>query len=393
MTASAPALTGDRATANFIGYSTALSSIGLVVGVLGPTLPGLAAQTHSTLSGISVLFVAKSGGYLAGSLLAGRLYDRIPGHPIMAVAGGLMAASLALTPLTPWLWLLAAVTALLGMAEAWTDVGSNTLIVWTYRERVSPFMNGLHFAFGLGAFLAPLIVERAMAWGGGIAGAYWVLALLALPPALWLLRQPSPAGHRAAEAGRGEPVRYGLVALCVTCFFFYVGSEVSFGAWVFTYANVTGLADAASGAYLTSAFWGALTLGRLISIPLATRFRPRTLLVADLAGGLLSLSLAALWPGQAWALWVSAIGMGLSMASIFPTLMAFASRRIALSGQITSLFFIGGSLGGTALPWLIGQLFEPLGPGVVLAVILAGLVLDTAAFAALLVLAPRPASG
>lgn len=390
---------GQRhATGNLVGYYLALAGIGLAASVLGPTLPALAAQTNTTLSGISLLFVAKSSGYLAGSLVVGRLYDRLAGHPIMFGAGLLLAAALALTPLVPWLWVLVAISAALGMAESGIDVGSNTLLVWTYGERVGPYMNGLHFAFGLGAFVAPLIVERAMTWSGGITWAYWVLAVLMLPPALWLVGRPSPAGHRAAETGPRQPVRYGLVALFVACFFFYVGSEWAFGAWIFSYASASGLsagaargAEAATGAYLTSAFWGALTIGRLAAIPLAARLRPRTILALDLAGSLLSAGLAAVWPDQGWLLWVSAVGTGFFMASFFPTLMSFASRRIALTGRITSLFFIGGSLGGMALPWLIGQLFEPVGPWVVPAVVLAGIALNAAAFLALVVLAPQPA--
>ena len=51
---------------------------------LGPTLPGLAEQTHTALGAISLLFTAHALGYMLGSFLGGRLYDRIPGHPVMA---------------------------------------------------------------------------------------------------------------------------------------------------------------------------------------------------------------------------------------------------------------------------------------------------------------------
>jgi FHS family Na+ dependent glucose MFS transporter 1 len=374
------------------GYYGAIAGIGLMAAVLGPTLPGLAEQTGSSLSQISALFVAKSVGYLSGSVVAGRLYDRAPGHPILALAVVVSAVSLAAVPLAPWLWLLVAVSAVLGAAEAAIDVGGNTLVVWTYGDRVGPYMNGLHFAFGLGAFLAPLIVAQAMAWSGGIAWAYWALAILVLPPVLWLARRRSPAIRGGTGAAQAGPIRYGIIALVVICFFFYVGSEVGFGAWVYTYATRLGLADEASAAYLTAAFWGALTAGRLLSIPLALRFRPRAILAVDLAGCLLSVGLVLVWPASSLALWAGAIGAGLFMASIFPTLMSFASRRIPMTGQIASLFFIGSSLGGTALPWLIGQLFEPAGPGSAMQIIFAGVALDAVAFTALLVFAPQPAS-
>lgn len=383
----------EPAWRRLVGYYSALAAIGLAASVLGPTLPGLAAQTGATLSQISILFVARSAGYLAGSWAVGRLYDRLPGHPIMALAILALALGLAAIPLAPWLWLLAALMGLLGLAEAATDVGSNTLIVWTYGEAVGPYMNGLHFAFGVGASLAPVVVAQASTLSGGIQWAYWGLAVLVLPPALWVLRLPSPAMRAAAPTAQTGPVRYGLVALFVACFFFYVGSEVSFGAWVYTYAEKLGLADPTSAAYLTAVFWGALTAGRLLSIPLAVRVRPRVILLTALLGCWLSAGVVWLLPGSTAALWAGAVGVGFFMAPVFPTLMAFASRRMALTAQITSLFFIGASLGGTALPWLIGQLVEPFGPRPIMGVIFAGILLDGLAFLALMRLAPHPLSG
>ena len=69
-----------------IGYYAAFVALGLASASLGPTLPGLALHTQSRLAQISSLFAARSLGYLVGSLLGGRLYDRIPGHPVMALA-------------------------------------------------------------------------------------------------------------------------------------------------------------------------------------------------------------------------------------------------------------------------------------------------------------------
>jgi hypothetical protein len=55
---------------------------------------------------------------------------------------------------------------------------------------------------------------------------------------------------------------------------------------------------------------------------------------------------------------------------------------MTISGKITGIFLVGTSLGGLFLPWLIGQLFEPLGP----AVMPAALLLDLIAAAGLMLL-------
>jgi FHS family Na+ dependent glucose MFS transporter 1 len=384
----------QRPTAYLIAYYAALVTIGLLVGSLGPTLQGLAAQTGSTLAAISVLFVARSTGYILSTSLIGRVFDRLPGHPLMAGAVVGIALCLALTPLAPWLALLVALMAVLGAMESTVDVGGNTLLVWAFseqRDRVGPYMNGLHFAFGVGAFLSPIVVAQAISLGGGIAWGYWILAALVLPVALLILRVPSPAApaksHEAARSGASNRT---LVVLIAAFYFLYVGAEVGFGGWAATYATRTGLADEASAAYLTSAFWGALTAGRLLAIPLAARVRPRTLIAANVLGSLLSVGLALLWQGSAAALWAAALGAGLSMASTFPTMLTMAERRLQLTGALTSTFFLGAGLGGMFVPWLIGQLFEPFGPPAALVLIFSTLVGMAAVFAVIVLLAPGP---
>jgi FHS family Na+ dependent glucose MFS transporter 1 len=259
-------------------------------------------------------------------------------------------------------------------------------------------MNGLHFFFGVGSFVGPLIVALVVEAGGRSTAAYWVLALLVLPVIAWLFGLPSPSVPAAREqeqpveeserssARAGEGLLVGLIALLLLL---YVAAEAAFGGWIYTYAVALDLSDGATAAYLTSAFWGALTLGRLLGIPLAARFRPRAILLADLAGCLVSTGILLLWPGSREVLWVGSLGLGLSMASIFPTAISLAERRVRITGQVTAWFLIGSSVGAMLLPWLIGQLFEPVGPQVTIWIILLDLAAAVGMLAALLTVSDR----
>jgi FHS family Na+ dependent glucose MFS transporter 1 len=175
-----------------------------------------------------------------------------------------------------------------------------------------------------------------------------------------------------------------LVFLVALFFFLYVGAEVGFGGWISSYVLALELYDEATAAYLTSAFWGALTLGRLISIPITARLRPRVVLLSDLAGCLVSVALIVLWPDSALAIWVGTLGIGLAMASIFPVTLSFAERRMPITGKVTGFFFVGASLGGMTLPWLIGQLFEGMGPQVTMTIVLVDLMAGLAVLVGLL---------
>jgi len=380
-----------------IGYCAAFIALGLATAALGPTLADLASNTQATLSQISYGFTATALGYLLGSFLGGRLYDRRPGNPVMGVMLLLIALSMALIPLIRVLWLLIGLLLLLGMFEGALDVGGNTLLVWLHGEKVGPYMNALHFFFGVGAFLSPVVVARTLAASGGITWAYWTLALLIVPVAVAMLRLSSPSSPADALATPGgspavAPRRTSalLVTLIAVFFFLYVGSETSFGGWIATYARASGLGDATTAAYLTSVFWGALTLGRLLSIPLAARLRPRTLLLGDLLGCLLSVLVVIAWPGAPAALWIGTFGAGFSMASIFPTMISFAGRHMKTTGKTTAWFFVGGSSGGMLIPWLIGQWFESTGPQVTVFMVLASLILNLAMFGVIIRFVRKP---
>ncbi len=382
-----PALRADRWPST-IGYFAVFVVLGMETSILGPTLPGLAQQTAAQLAAISYLFTGHALGYMVGSFFGGRLYDRVPGHLVVVAMLALMAAVLILVPWIPVLWLLIPAWILLGVSGGALDVGGNTLLIWVHGRQVGPFMNALHFFFGVGSFLIPIIVAQAMALTGSFPWAYRVLALLLVPVALWMARVPSPAspnatnGQAGTERQAGADTRTGVdarrtVILICLLLGLYVGAEAAFGGWIYTYALALDLNDATTAAYLTSAFWGALTVGRLLAIPLATRFRPRSILLTDLAGCLVSAGILLLGSGSTTATWLGAMGLGLSMASVFPTAMSLAEHHIPITGQVTGWFLVSASIGGMLLPWLIGQLFEPVGPQMTMLAILLDLVAAT----------------
>ncbi|MEJ2349389.1 MAG: hypothetical protein P8Y03_06365, partial [Anaerolineales bacterium] len=215
------------------------------------------------------------------------------------------------------------------------------------------------------------------------------LGLVQIPPiAAWLVRVPSPGAPKTSSqdpSGQASPL---LVFLVAAFFFLYVAAEASFGGWIFTYARSLkfsgGAFSVTTAAYLTSVFWGALTLGRLLSIPLAARLRPRTILFGGLLGCLISLGPILILPASDVVLWIGSFGLGLFMASIFPTTFAFAERRMPISGRITGLFFVGVGTGAMTVPWLVGQLFETLGPRALPYILSIDLLLGVAVLIALL---------
>ncbi len=352
----------NKKTNATIAYFSAFIGLGLISAVLGPTLPALAELTQSSFGEISILFLAHSLGYFVGSLVGGYLLDRVSGHPVLVVALIGAAILLAAMPVTSLLWLLAGIVFVTGFARGIVDVGGNTLLVWVHGEKVGPFMNALHLFYGIGAFLAPVIIAQAILVSGGISWGYWVIAILLIPPIGQLVFVQSPSAIKKEADATMEISAWQLVFLMALFIFCYSSLANIFGGWIYSYSLESGLANETIAAYLTSIFWGAFTLGRVISIPVATRYQPKLILKADLLGSLLSVSMMLIFPKSMVAIWVGSAGLGLSVASMFPTIISLAERYVEISGKITSRFVIGSALGGMLPPWIVGQLFDTTGP-------------------------------
>lgn len=364
-------------------YYLLFIGLGLGSAVFGPTLPRLAEQTGSSLGAMGFLFFAGSFGSLGGTLVGGRLYDRLHGHRILGMAQVTSALLLVLFPIVPRLWLLAVVVAAKGIADGVVNTGANTLLTWTHGERVGPFMNGLHFCFGLGAFLAPFFVAQAMRFSVAYPWVFWGLAAFNLLAGLRMLilpGRPTPL-PRPAQAvsgtARTDSLRIVVAALFL---FFYVGAEIAFGGWLYTYATTLGLAEAAAAAYMTSFFWLSFTVGRLLSIATAARFAPRRIVLAALLGCLAFVALLLAVPGSPAVLWVTAIGLGFCMAPVWPTGFTLVGQTVHLDARTTSLVLLGDSMGALVLPWLVGQVLDVTGPRALVYLVLASLAANLVTF-------------
>lgn len=165
-------------------YYISFIMLGLISLVEGPALPSFAKNTSSTLDEISLIFIFGPLGFSLGSYFGGRAYDRLSGHHLMAFTLITIAVGAFLLPTIQNLWLLPLILFILGLAKGVLDVGCNALLPWLHGKKGGPFMNGLHFFFGLGALLAPLILGNILVATGGILWTFRIFALVSLPIAV-----------------------------------------------------------------------------------------------------------------------------------------------------------------------------------------------------------------
>lgn len=349
-----------------IFYFICFIIIGIIVSITGPMLPMLSENTDVPIGNLGILFTAGSFGFVITSFLGGWLFDQFKAHRIMFIGFVITIVGLIFIPIMPYFALLLIIFGLNGFANNFIDLGANTLIVWVHRAKVGPYLNALHFFFGVGATIGPLLVTITRAANGkATPWPFWISAIACVPLAIiaFFLKSPDPiVAQKEKGSNKVEKTNYKLVILFASILFLYVGGEIGFGNWIFTYATKIGVATIAQADLMTSVFWGSLTLGRLISIPLIRKLNPLQMLSINFAGWVLGILIILIFPRSSVALWTGTIVLGFFMSSIFPMVFAIAERTLVFTGKVSGLIYVGNSLGGMILPFLMGKLFATVAP-------------------------------
>lgn len=246
-------------------------------------------------------------------------------------------------------------------------------------------MQALHFSFALGAFLAPLLAKlalgppaaagnrteaagdrseplfgvpdnRSLLWAYAVIATYIFVVSILLFALLFIKRSQQEKAKTTAQRSRRAKYHNALLGLLFLFFFFYVGAEVTYGSYVFSFATAhAGLAEA-EAAGLNSAFWGAFAACRGLAVFCAACLRPGTMIVLSNAGSLLSSLLLVLFNRSPACLWAATAVYGASMATTFPSGISWVEQYTAIHGKAAAFFVVGAALGEMAIPGVIGIL-------------------------------------
>ncbi len=348
-----------------IGYFGVYFSLGAIVASLGPTLPSLAQNTQVGIAAISILFTTRSLGYLGGSLLGGYLYDHRHGHHVITIALISSALSLTLVPHMLVLLWLASLFFVLGISLGVLDVGANTHITKTRSENVGPYLNAMFFFAGLGGFLIPLYLGAV-----NLRLSYYGIALFLLLLAALVFFTPEPKIINSTETQKTHTKHTPTFIAFALLAFLFIGAETSYGGWLFTYFQNSGLGSQKSAYTITSVFWLAVMFGRILAIPIAARVRLHKIIPLYLIGATTNAAILFFFREISLAVWIGSIGMGLSIAALFPSTYTLVQQKIHLTGKMTGIVWACGSFGAMFIPWLIGQEIETRGPASMMLIML-----------------------
>ncbi|NVO31697.1 sugar MFS transporter [Hymenobacter lapidiphilus] len=270
---------------------------------------------------------------------------------------------------------------------------------------LSPLIGGLILFGGstvLKAQLAQLPLEQRLNEEAALVKPLYIglavfLAVLAL--LFFVVRLPeieslpadddAAAAQAAAETGRSSALSFRHLTLGVVAIFVYVGVEVGIGSFIIRYGEAqdirqlsgftqelvrilslaTNWAAAlfgntpeaidtsagftkAVGAVLVASYWFGVMVGRIIGIPLLSRFDARKLLAGVCAAGVALVVLSIFSQGET-ALWLVVL-CGLCNAIIWPVVFPLAITGLGRFTKQGSSYLIMAIVGGAIIPPLMG---------------------------------------
>uniref|UniRef100_A0A8D2MNE7 Major facilitator superfamily domain containing 4A n=1 Tax=Zonotrichia albicollis TaxID=44394 RepID=A0A8D2MNE7_ZONAL len=179
----------------------------------------------------------------------------------------------------------------------------------------------------------------------------------------------SPAGHEdlfsccQSKNFRGVSFTYFAVHITGALVLFMTDGIVGeYSGFVYSYAVEEPLAVVHKVAgYLPSLFWGFITLGRLISIPVSYRMKPATMVFINVVGVLVTFLLLLLFWSSVVFLFVGTASLGLFLSSAFPSLLAYTEDILQYQGCATTVLVTGAGIGEMVLQLLVGSIIHDRG--------------------------------
>lgn len=286
-------------------------------------------------------------------------------------------------------------------------------------ENSSIYFQALHFLFGLGAFLSPLIAQPFLAQQEdyeqffsntsyfddhstndtifssdnyaftkslpNITYAYSIIGVFAFFVTLLFAALFCISAEEETEKPKASPtsnkgsnfISIFVVLLASVLLSVYAGIEIGYGQMIATYAVKSDLhLSKATASLITSVYWGTFTFSRGLSIVLSAKLSPLSLILTDFVLMLLaSVTLVLFGNTYIEFLWIGTAVLGAALASFYPSTITWVEKHVDVSNKIASAFVIAASLGEMIVPLTISQ-FVDANPKILLYIVFYSVVIS-----------------
>jgi fucose permease len=294
---------------------------------------------------IAAIVASLAGARLAGTMGPKRLLLIGLGGDLLAMALLFVSQFLIGAGPLPYLVLLIATTSL-GIGFGFAVPSLNTFAAAFYPEGADRAVLYLNALLGLGTALAPVLV--AVFVGLGFWSGLPLLVAVVLGGLLMFTRQlpleaATPAGA-AQGSGLGIPPAFWIFAAFAVC---YGVVETMNGNWATVYMTQDLGASATVASLALTAFWGMVTVGRILFAALERWLPERTAYRILPFVAALALAATASMSGGTDAAGIAAFGLaGLGCSALLPLTISFGQRRLtaiaaSAAGLIIAFYQVG----------------------------------------------------
>lgn len=256
-------------------------------------------------------------------------------------------------------------------------------------------MQALHFSYAAGAFISPIVAKMLFGPDGNssvgiiasnstavvtseqISKAPDVHTIVSTLKSMWayvvigsfvllisflffILYSSSTITRDKARTTSGKSFvsqHHTVLVSLLFCFFFaYVGAEVAYGSFIFTFAKDYAQMSSSRAALLNSFFWATFATCRGLAIFFAACIYPGTMILISLVGSTVSSLLLCLFSKNNIFLWACTGLYGASMATTFPSGISWVEQYTTVKASTAGVFVVGAALGEMVLPALVGLL-------------------------------------
>ncbi|KAF2227083.1 major facilitator superfamily domain-containing protein [Elsinoe ampelina] len=332
---------------------------------------------------VSLIFVANAVGFITTAFCSDVVHSKLGRARTLMMSEIIIALGYMVIVFTPQFAAVVASFFLLGLGCAFNLALNNVFVSNLSGSTV--LLGAAHGSYGVGGLIAPLICTAMVS--NGIPWSRFYIITLGLRVVTFFFTGWANRGYdeeptskfaaslellssQQAEVPREQTklqllkqaLRNKTTLLGALFIFAYQGAEVSISGWVISYLITARNGDPAQVGYVTSGFWGGITLGRFVLVYIAGRIGER-LSVYILIAGSIGLQLIVWFVPNIIGNAVAVALLGLLLGPVYPCCATIFARLLPSRIQVSSISFISsaGSSGGAVAPFMTGLLAQAVG--------------------------------
>ncbi|KAH8556535.1 major facilitator superfamily domain-containing protein [Umbelopsis sp. PMI_123] len=355
-----------------------VSLMGLQDGNFGVILPRLKEYYSVSDSLISILFLLQAGGYFVMAFANGYVVSKITQKGALYLGCGMLFVGYIILLFGFPFPVICVTMIVVGGGLSLLNAGCNVYIITA--PYTTTVLNLLHACYGIGATIGPLMSSSLLAHNLSWKVSYMILAGLSGLSFLGMYINfrkaeievhSEPMPENSSEEGETsvqkdsifkQVYKQRVTQVCAFFLLFYVGTEVTFGSWSFSFLTEVRGGNPVQLGQITSGYWAGLTFGRIFLGAITARFGEKRMVTLYL---IISCAMIILiWQATPIAVDLSGLViLGMALGPIFPTTVSMVSQILPKYLHTTTIgFLVGLGQGGAALfPFVNGQIASKAG--------------------------------